>query len=127
MLPTVGFACRCPGSISPIAAYKQADIVLWGKVMAVKGDINKEGATARISVSKVWKKKIRNEVSVLTATTCAFEFQLNEEYLLYLYESPDGKYYTTKKCVGNLPISQAEKALDWLKRHGMPMDIDYKP
>ena len=124
-LPAVSLACRCPDSISPTTAYQQADIVLLGKVMAVEGDINREGATARISVSEVWKKKIQHEVSVSTATTCAFEFKLNEEYLLYLRESPDGKHYTTKKCVGNLPISEAGDVLNKLKHQGTPMEIEH--
>ena len=124
-LPVVSFACRCPDSISPTTAYRQADIVLLGKVMAVEGDINREGATARISVSEVWKKKIQHEINVSTATTCAFEFKLHEEYLLYLHVSPDGEHYTTKKCVGNLPISEAKDALDRLKHQGTAMEIEH--
>ncbi len=122
-LPSYASACRCPGSISPASAYKRADVVLWGKVLDVKGNIDKEGATAKISVLKAWKKGVRNEVDVFTSTTCAYVFQTGDEYLLYLSKSPDGKNYTTKKCVGNLPIPKAKKALDWLNRHGAPMDI----
>jgi len=123
-IPSQGFACRCAGSISPAAAYRQADIVVMGKVLAVTGDINKEGATARISVSKAWKKPIPSEVVVSTTTTCAFDFQTGEEYLLYLREAADGNGYTSRKCVGNLPSCKAEKALDWLKKRGVSTGIE---
>jgi len=123
-LPSYALACRCPGQISPESAYQRADVVLCGKVLTVKGDIDKEGATARIRVLKVWKKRVQSEVDVFTSTTCAFVFRTGEEYLLYLYETPEGKYYSTKKCIGNLPISKAKKALNWLERNGVSTGID---
>jgi hypothetical protein len=45
-----------------------------------------------------------------------------EEYLLYLYRTAQGGYYTSK-CVGDLPLAKAEPALSWLKHHGKASPI----
>ena len=116
-LPAAGIACRCAGPISPSTAYQRAQAVVVGKVLDLKGDRDKEGATARIAVSRAWKQRVDAEVEVFTSTTCAFDFQVGEEYLLYLYESPKTKGYTTKKCLGNQTVVQAGKSLAWLERH----------
>lgn len=122
-LPAVSLACRCIEDITPESAYRQADVVVRGQARTVRGDINKEGATANVRVSQAWKKATRAEIEVLTSTTCAFEFQPGEEYLLYLRESSNGTY-TTRRCLGNRSIAEAQKALDWLKRRGAPAAIE---
>lgn len=124
VLPASGLACRCLEDIAPASAYRQADVVVWGQARAVRGDINKEGATASVRVFKAWKKPVRAEIDILTSTTCAFVFRTGEEYLLYLHVSPDGARYTTKRCLGNRTIAEAQKALDWLKRHGVPATVE---
>ena len=125
VLPSYGYACRCAGFISPAVAYQRADVVLWGKVLAVKGDINTEqGAIAKISVLKLWKKSVGKEVEVLTRTTCAYDFKIGDEYLLFLNKTADIKFFTTGICSGNLQITNAEKAFNWLKLHAKLIDID---
>jgi hypothetical protein len=119
LVPFYSHACRC-GSISPSTAYHQADVVLWGKVLTVKGNINTEaGATARISVLKLWKRGVANanEVEVLTRTTCAYDFKIGEEYLLFLNKDSHTDQFTTGICNGNLPIANAKNALKWLNFH----------
>lgn len=123
-LPASSLACRCIEDIAPASAYRQADVVVWGQARAVRGDINKEGTTVNIHVIKAWKKTVRAEIEVMTSTTCAFEFSTGGEYLLYLHASPDGARYTTKRCVGNRIIAEAQKALDWLKRYGVPAAVE---
>lgn len=123
-LPSLAFACRCAGPVPPATAYRNAQVVVQGKILAVKGDINKEGATARVEVSKAWKKKIKSELEVSTRTTCAYEFHVGEEYLIYLQQTADGGHYSTKKCVGNVKSAEAGNALTWLERHGAPQDVD---
>lgn len=117
-LPLDSFACRCVESMSPATAYQQAQVVISGRVLSVAGDINQDGATARIQVLKSWKKSAPQAVAVSTRTTCAFDFHAGEEYLLYVQETAGAFSYTTKRCVGNLPLSQANKALEWLSKHG---------
>jgi hypothetical protein len=123
-IPSNTAACRCPEPLSPEIAYDRADVVVCGKALSVQGNMYKEGAIVRIKVFDAWKKKIHSEIDVFTSTTCAFDFQTGEEYLLYLYDMPEGKYYSTKKCVGNLPTSKAKKALLWIEQNGLHTGIE---
>ncbi len=117
-LPAIGFACRCAGSISPKDAYAKADVVVQAKVIAVAGEADAPGgARAAIRIADAWKKDIREGVTVATATTCGFAFNTGGEYLLYLYEGAGGGDYTTQMCVGNLPVGEAGKSLEWLRRN----------
>ncbi|MBK8181831.1 MAG: hypothetical protein IPK63_02485 [Candidatus Competibacteraceae bacterium] len=122
--PVAGFACRCLEDISPAAAYKYADAVVQGQVQTVRGDINaREGSTASVAVSKAWKMSVSGEIEVLTSKSCAFAFEAETEYLLYLQILPNGTGYTTRRCAGNKPIAEARKALDWLARRGAPATL----
>lgn len=122
-LPAASFACRCAGALSPADAYRLADVVLWGQTTAVSGDINQEGLTATVRVARAWKQPISPEIIVSTTTTCAFSFRANQDYLLYLSIDPQSGRYTTKACVGNQPIAEAEKALQWLQEQGKPASL----
>jgi len=122
--PSNTLACRCITSVSPEIAYQQADAVIQGTVVSIGGDFYREGgATAKIQVLKAWKKDVHGLLDVSTATTCAYDFQVGDEILLYLKLSEDGKHYTTRKCVGNLPICKAKESLKWLEQNGALMDI----
>ena len=70
-----------------------------------------------IAVSQSWKAQVLQSVSVSTSSSCAFEFVEGGEYLLYLYRTPDGGYFTSR-CVGDVALTKAGHALLWLKRHG---------
>ena len=118
------WACRCPAEPSAATAYQRADVVVQATVLAVQGDINQDGATARLRVLRAWKRPVGAEIEVRTATTCAFEFQGGASYLLYLTVSADGAQYSTKRCMGNLPLAGADKALDWLQRHGATVSVE---
>ena len=124
VLPSLAHACRCAGPVSPATAYHNALAVVQGKILAVEGDINKEGVTARVRVLKAWKKKIKSEIEVSTRTTCAYDFHVGEEYLIYLQQTADGGHYSTKKCAGNFKSAEAGNALKWLQRHGAPQEVD---
>src|ERR1044071_5175870 len=103
--PATALACRCVPNISPALAYRNADVVVRAKVLAVRasgGDITKDGASARITVAKAWKGDIAGDVEVSTRTTCAFPFEEGADYLLYLRKAPDGGAgFVTNKCFGN--------------------------
>jgi hypothetical protein len=123
-LAVPAWACRCPAEPSAATAYQRADVVVQATVLTVQGDINQDGATARLRVLRAWKRPVGAEIEVRTATTCAFEFQGGASYLLYLTVSADGAQYSTKRCMGNLPLAGADKALDWLQRHGAPVSVE---
>jgi len=118
-VPEAALACRCPAHLPFSKAYGRAQSVVTGKVSAVAPNSDGNGSTATVTVSHSWKAQAPETISVSTSTTCAFNFVQGEEYLLYLYRTPEGSYYTSK-CVGDLPIAKAESALSWLKIHGSP-------
>lgn len=112
------YACRCNHLISIENAYSQADIVLIGKVITLKGSpYIKGGAKAYIDVDKSWKKSTPISVKVLTSTTCAFDFKVGSQYLLYLYKVKDNDHYIARACQGNTLLSEAESDLQWLKKN----------
>jgi hypothetical protein len=115
--PAAAFACRCPAHRSLSDAYRRAASVITGKVTALQKNADGNGSTATLTVSQSWKAQAPQIISVSTSTTCAFNFVEGEEYLLYLYRTEKGGYYTSK-CVGDLPLAKAETALSWLKLHG---------
>jgi hypothetical protein len=120
--PEAVFACRCPAHRSFSDAYARAESVVTGKVSALQKNADGNGSTATVIVSQSWKAQAPQTISVSTSTTCAFNFVQGEEYLLYLYRTSQGGYYTSK-CVGDLPLAKAEPALSWLKRHGKALAI----
>ena len=115
--PAAALACRCPEHRSFSDAYTRAESVITGKVTALEKNADGNGSTATLAVSQAWKAQAPQTISVSTSTTCAFNFVQGEEYLLYLYRTAQGGYYTSK-CVGDLPLARAAPALSWLKRHG---------
>jgi hypothetical protein len=122
-IPSYGYACRCIEPASTALAYQQADIVLLGKVLTINGDINKDGgAIAKIDVLKSWKQTIETQVDVVTKTTCAYNFKIGEEYLLFLRKNKQTNELTTERCKGNLPVTEAKHALEWLEQHTKIID-----
>jgi len=113
------WACRCPASVSPATAYKRAHVVVTGKVASVQPLPQQQGTNAIVTVSTNWKKKVASEISVSTETTCAYNFEAGSEYLLYLFETKDGNYYTSL-CAGNQPLAAAAKSMTWLRKSGKP-------
>jgi hypothetical protein len=118
LLPVASFACRCVEPEPPAPAYRNAAAVIVGTVTNIRQNAEKT-AIATVRVSQRWKKQLPDEIEVATVpTTCAFEFKPDMQYVLYVRELPNGGGYVTAKCRGNLPLSEAEKPLAWLKKNG---------
>jgi hypothetical protein len=99
-------------------------MVVRGKVMSVKGDVNDEsGVAANFVVNKAWKTQVRKHVVVFSTTTCAYDLKPNAEYLLYVIALPGANEFSTKRCMGNLVVSDANDALDWLSRYGTEASV----
>jgi hypothetical protein len=116
-------ACRCSLGLSERAAYQRAHVVVVGRVDKVAPHADQNGSTATLTVTQGWKKRVSHEIQVETSTDCAFQFSDGQEYLLYLYDEPNGGFYTSE-CVGNAQLLHAGHPLDWLKRHGTPAIVD---
>lgn len=116
LIPLNASACRCPEHVPSATYYKKAQFVVTGKVLEVHANAKGDMWTATVTVDRAWKADVPKTISISTSTTCAFDFTQGAEYLLYLFPTKDGSYYTSK-CVGNLPLANAEPRLKWLEQH----------
>ena len=112
-------ACRCLEPASTADAYGRAHVVVRATVLSVDGvGDSPGGARARLRVEEAWKADVATEIVVTTSTTCAFDFQAGNDYLLCLYPGTGPSEYSTRICVGNCLAANAEGALRWLRAQG---------
>ena len=81
------------------------------------------GSTAVLRPSRAWKQNVEAELEVHTATTCAFDFKPDQDYLLYLHRSANTGRLSTHACMGNREAPQAQPSMDWLQRYGRTAEI----
>ena len=118
------WACRCLEPANTARAYRNAAAVVRASVSSVEGvGDSPTGAQAVITVKEAWKTDITEELKVSTSTTCAFDFHPDSEYLLYLYPGSEKGQWITRICVGNRPVTEAAKSLNWLRRHARKASI----
>ena len=113
----VGFAypCSCMEPPPPEEAYEEADVVLLGKVINI--DLDDSGYYFEVSIQTidVWKGDVLDEVIILTETSsdaCGYNFQINNEYLIYAYSYNSGIY--TNICTRTNLLEYASEDLDYL-------------
>jgi len=113
----VGFAfpCSCLEPPPPEEAYEDADVVLSGKVINM--DLDDSGYYFEVSIQTidVWKGDVLDEVIILTETSsdaCGYNFQINNEYLIYAYSYNSGIY--TNICTRTNLLEYASEDLDYL-------------
>jgi hypothetical protein len=112
------YACRCAGDLTPKQAYEKADIVLIGTATTISGDpFKKGGSSINIDVARAWKCHSPRVIKIFSSTSCAFNFSVGEQYLLYLNKVKGEDYYATDVCRGNVPVSEADDKLHWLKNN----------
>ena len=88
------------------------------EVLEIDGKFNAEGgAIATLRAAKAWKSGVPATLKVETRTTCAFDFRKGETYLVYLSRSGHRAQFATTICDGNLPVSKAGAALQWLGKN----------
>ena len=115
---TQSYACRCVGDLTPKEAYEKVDVILLGTAVTISGDpFQKGGAEINIDVAKVWKCSVPEEIKIFSSTSCAFDFKIGEQYLLYLTKVKGADYYVTNACQGNVLVSEADDKLNWLKNN----------
>ncbi len=116
-------ACRCTEPKSTRVAYVAAQAALVARVLEVRAVPRTDGVTAVLLVSQAWKKDLPTHLTIVSATTCKYDLLPNREYLLYLAHDPkmlegrDPETYTTGLCLGNQPLPQSNKAVQWLQKH----------
>jgi hypothetical protein len=113
-------ACRC-NEPDDAAAYRDADAVVRATVIRVSGNpVGPGGAVALLEVHEAWKAAVGDPLEVETSTTCGYMFETGKDYLVYLRAGSASAPYTTRKCMGNQALLDAQERLRWLHRNGEP-------
>ena len=84
----IGFAfpCSCMEPPPPEEAYEEADAVFSGQVTNIVVDESGYYHEVTFQIIDVWKGENSEEITVLTETfsdACGYNFQINNEYLVY--------------------------------------------
>ena len=115
ILVNLVFPCDCAPPPSPEDAYNMADVVFSGEVTNIIEDWNNLFKEVSIDVYDVWKGSIDNQIIILTGIDdgiCGYNFQINEEYLIYGNYS--GDYIWTNMCTRTNLLEYASEDLDYL-------------
>jgi hypothetical protein len=129
VLASPAHACRCKPPATRAAAYREAVAVVVAQVAAVEQRPDIDGLAATVHVAEAWKASVAPTTSVVSGTTCRFEMQPGETYLLYLTRDPkmlrpqDREGYATAICLGNVRRADGAKAIQWLRERGHSMPI----
>jgi serine protease inhibitor ecotin len=111
-------ACRCVEPVAPKAAYRNASVAVKAQVTDLKTDPAKDATTVTLAVSHRWKQNAAEQIEVVTDTNCAYPFEKNREYVLFLQKDKGMPGYYTARCMGNQPIDKGESMLKWLDKYG---------
>ncbi len=117
VLLSVIWPCDCAPPPSPEDAYEMADVVFSGEVTNVIEDWNNLIKEVSIDVYDVWKGSIGSQIIILTGIDdgiCGYNFQVNEEYLIYGNYS--GDYIWTNICTRTNLLDYASEDLDYLNQ-----------
>jgi len=115
----IGFAypCSCLEPPPPEEAYEDADVVFSGQVTNIVVDGSGYYYEVTFQTIDVWKGEIFDEIIILTETSsdaCGYNFQINNEYLIYAYSYNSGIY--TNICTRTNLLEYADEDLDYLNQ-----------
>ena len=115
----IGFAypCSCLEPPPPEEAYEDADAVFSGQVTNIVVDESGYYHEVTFQIIDVWKGEDSEEITVLTETysdACGYNFQINNEYLVYAYTYAGGNY--TNICTRTNLLEYASEDLDYLNQ-----------
>ncbi|MCR8656652.1 hypothetical protein [Paenibacillus endoradicis] len=108
-------ACNCFYPEDAIEALEKSDAVFTGRVKGIKKTtIDNESYNAvLIEVNEIWKGIHTTQIIVYTTwSSCQFDFQQEEDYLLYSYNH-EGNYYVMN-CGRSTTLASAESDLKQL-------------
>ncbi len=109
-------ACRCVPPDDTNQAYSSADLVVYGKVTDIEGNLSTpQGQTVGFQARTTWKSSARPSFRFVNRTTCAMDLKVGESYLLFLHELPEGGGFGADKCSGSLSGARADEAAKLLK------------
>ncbi len=115
------FACVCVGPESPKENLEWADAVFSGKVISAK-----EGVYT-FEVERVWKGVSESQVIVKDfsfGSDCGFNFQLNEQYVIFAYTGKTEKVLTVDPCTWNQRLKNAKKIFRSIGKGKLLADVE---
>jgi len=127
ILPSIVNACSCIAWQGTDKAYDQAAYVFSGKVIDIARPVVMVSTADEVKytfeVYNVWKGENKAQIEVYSAldsVSCGYEFKLDEEYLVYTYES-ENKLLTG---ICNYPklLSEATDEVNELNEISTPSD-----
>ena len=124
LLISLAFPCSCMEPPPPEEAYEDADVVFSGEVINITEDESGYYHEVTFQIIDVWKGEDSEEITVLTETysdACGYNFQINNEYLVYAYNYTWGIY--TNICTRTNLLEYASEDLDYL--NGLNNAVSY--
>ena len=118
------YSCSCLEPPSPEEAFGDADAVFSGLVTNIVQDDSGYYYEVTFQTIDVWKGEDSEEITILTdiyEDTCGYNFQINNEYLVYAYIYASGIY--TNICTRTNLLEYATDDLDYL--NGISCDLGY--
>jgi len=108
------WACRCTEP-APRQAFRAADGVVLGKIVSVTRENGEGDVLFAFDVSESWKRNLEGRITVHTGTTCGFDADVGQTYVLFLKPRGAGGYETAR-CMGNRSEADAAPVLKYLRR-----------
>lgn len=114
--------CSCRPVLQPVAAAERASLVLQGTVIAFRDSVLSSAygrgrvRVAHVRVSASWKPApVDSVVHIATSwDSCAFQFKVGEDYLIYAAVDRQLAMPTTSMCTRTQPASGASADLQAL-------------
>lgn len=116
------FACSCSTKPSAIEAWKQADVVISGKVLSTSENPRGNYEQINIEVNKSWKggnPAVIRVISDLDDWSCDYIFSRGESYLIFAKRDDRGHLHVSQ-CT---PTVALHRAAPLIKDLGNPEDL----
>jgi hypothetical protein len=107
------FACRCREPAPP-RAYRAAQSVVYGTIVSVRRENQGADVVYVFEVAESWKRPLEPEITVHSGTTCSFEANAGEKYVIFLKQYK-AETLETAQCMGNTPEAKAGALLVYLR------------
>ena len=110
------YSCSCLEPPPPQEAYEDSDIVFSGELSNIILDDSGYYYEVTFQIIDIWKGDDFEEIIILTETSsdaCGYDFQINQEYLVYAYYYNGGIY--TNICTRTNLLEYASEDLEYLE------------